>query len=82
MQKFIYLITQILKVREKGYYRHYLQNHCLLLMLGITSLVTMCFVHQNGIKKNVEQNNCRQSSVAELLNLIEYYLLERRRCIP
>ena len=51
MQKFIYLTTQISKEREKGYYGHYLQNHCLLLMLGITSLVTMYFVHQNLIKK-------------------------------
>ena len=33
MQKFMYLTTQNSKVREKGYSRHYLQSHCLLLVL-------------------------------------------------
>ena len=51
MQRFIYLTIQNSKVHGKRHYWHYLQNHCLQLMLGIISLVTMSFVHQNGIKE-------------------------------
>ena len=58
MQKFMYLTTQNSKVREKGYSRHYLQSHCLLLVLCCYDVFRS---PEWNKKKRVEENNCRES---------------------
>ena len=58
MQKFMYLTTQNSKVREKGYSRHYLQSHCLLLVLCCYDVFRSTEWNK---KKRVEENNCRES---------------------
>ena len=58
MQKFVYLTTQNSKVQEKGYSRHYLQNHCLLLVLCCYDMFRS---PEWNKKKRVEENNCRES---------------------